>query len=500
MMICGGTLCGGRPGLGRLLNRAAEVTAGGVRLSWLWKDAPGGAVQARVAVAVDGEVAALVPSGDEGVTVETFDDGVHTVDLRIVRVGDAGRPRMRLRDFGRRAVLSWDAGAAVDLAGYRIYSDGGTGTVDTEEPVDTVTDIVVAERWRVAPDSGTGTGRISAHGDWTGEVPTNVEITIAVSGGSATWAMGGVESSPVRIARGQLLMLSGGVLVVFEDEAESYEEGDTWTIHVGPDTSWMSDELAEGTHLFAVAPVDAAGNEGSLSGEAAVVVMWRPEPVEDLAASWDGEEIALMWSLPVDARRVGVAVYANQNIATGALEDAVIESGPWALLGSTVEGFAFTPEVSGEWKFYVRPVDAEGRAADSIELVGVDTLGLSDLVELSEPVLLSAVPSAGGAVVLTWLYDWDLGEDLFEWRVYANEDPESLSFETPFAVIEAGARDGAEPWSEVVETVEGLPGPRWVTVRAADEDGNETTNTDALEVTPDSDAPAGVLGLRGGAG
>ncbi len=486
MMLAGELAAGGASLDGTIEGVEVRVENGGVVVSWEHVGVDGEETGHRIVVTLDGDVVAALPAGSTSYSFAGLDDGEHRVDVYLVREETIGLPDFHGTDYGRRAWLSWPASTSSDCRGYAIYTNGGTGTVDTDEAVAVVDEIGVHERWAAGPDSGTGTGRVTILGSWRG-VDVNATYSVKiVEGQKFQHNLSGSWSTAQAFVEGGTYDLGNGALVRFESAASLYDVDDTWTFRVGPPVSWLSGELAEGTHQFQVAARDAAGNESSLLAAVDVVIIHRPGAVSGLAATWDGTEITLAWTLPDDEDLAAVRIYSNESLMFGTLADRVIESGPWSVEAADATGKTFTPSVDGVWRFLVRTVDTAGRESDSAEIVTVDTSDIGSAVALRVPEAVTVTPIAGGKVLVEWNYPTEDGGDLEHFNVYVGEtDPPSFTSATD--TVEASDEPGpivAYSWKSDV-----LAGTRYIVVRASDGEV-ETQNTIAVEAVPDADAPS----------
>jgi len=80
---------------------------------------------------------ALVGATTEPLAVIEVDDGLQWFEVLGVATHLAGVPQTNVleRALGRRVKLTWPASASDDVAAYRVYDDGCTGTVDYDAPV-----------------------------------------------------------------------------------------------------------------------------------------------------------------------------------------------------------------------------------------------------------------------------------------------------------------------------------------------------------------------------
>lgn len=434
--------------------------------------------QELLAVTLDGDLVAVLPAQSVQFGMTGLADGEHRIDVHPI-CGDALRiPDLHGADYGKRAYILWPASTDPTAASYAVYRDG-----DLEEILGGSTIHPVEHE---APQSGTGTGRVSIRGDWSGANPINQAFAVRVAAGTTfQHNLSGSWSTPQPFVASGLYDLDFGVTVQFHGLPATYDAGDQWDFRVGPPTAWDSGELPEGTHVFTVAARDAAGNESDPLTAVSVVIVHRPGPVTAMAATWDGEDIFLSWALPAELDLSAVLVFANYGNAFERLGETVIEDSPWLTLAPNAEGYSFTPPASGTWRFQIRTKDADGRVSDLAEIVEVET-GVPTGIALNVPDAIEATPIAGGAILLSWQYEWSGGEDAVEFRVYVHEDENAPDFTTPAAIVEALRSErpvDAFDWDSPAYV-----GARWFTVRASD--GTvETANVDLTEGVPDAAPP-----------
>lgn len=488
-------ICGGGDSTGVVRNLAVRASAVGVDVSWAFDRTQEDEFDGVFAVALDGDLIAILPGEAREFSFSGVSAGRHRVDVVPFGPEDRPIPDLHGHDYGRRAWLTWGASTSTDCTRYFVFADGGTGTVDLDEEVAIVDRIAVRRGLMV--ESGDDVGRVSIEGVWT-EGAINREFSIEVDGGRFRHDVPtGTMGEWGLFAGGGTYELDAGLRVRFEDESGAYAEGGTWSFRVGPVTEWGSGELAVGSHKFAIKAADAAGNLSSATAERSVAIIHLPNEVSGLAGSWDGEEITLGWTPP--AGIAGIHVYANWSAMFEELTEYVFEDHPFEELAAAATSFTFTPEEAGVWRFYVRTVDASGRVSESAELVSVDATALPSAVALNEPERLRGEARAGGAVLLRWAYPWNGGEDLDTFAVYVHEDPEAPSFATASATVENPARSLSGYSEHELLLEDDIPTEAFgVTVRAVDADGNETVNGEVVIVTPDATAPNAASNLLGG--
>lgn len=482
-MLAGEVIAGEGLADGVIADVRVIASNGGAHVTWEHNEVTDS--DHRLAVTLDGDLVAVLPAGSDSIDLTAIADGEHRIEIHAIRAEATAIPDLHGADYGKTAFIKWPASSSGDLASYKVYQDS--------EHVATLDDIIVHGSYGSGPTSGTGTGRVSIYGAWTGATPTNGTFAVKVtSAGYFSHNMSGSWSTPRTFAENGSYELTSGVVVRFESPATSYDTDDQFSFQVGPPVSYRSDELDEGSHTFTVSAVDAAGNESATLTAITIETIYRPGDVTSLDASWDGTQIALSWALPSDGDLAAVLIYSNYSNLFATLQDDVIETGAWTSKASDATGHTFTPPASGTWKFYVRTMDTSGRISDNVEMLTVDTTAISDALTLSTPEAVTVTPIAGGKLRVSWQYPWTTSDDCTEFRIYLNADEENPVFTTP---TDTSAATNTGTITEYSWDSDVLPGTRWATVRASD-GTNETANTDLTEGEPDATAPtlSGSLG------
>jgi hypothetical protein len=413
--MVGGSFVGGGSLDGRIAGLAARATAAGVDLSFRHLEVPEGSNH-QIAVALDGDLYAFTPSAAgsrQSVSFPaTIGDGEHRVSVVPIRGETRRAPDLHGVDYGRRAFLRWPPSPSSDLDSYLVFGNGGSGPVNYSEPIAVVSLIDVHRDWFQA-GTGTGSGRLTVGGNWSGE-RVNQAFTVQTSSGTFRHNLTGSWSAWEPINRGSATLLDFGVVVVFEDDPASYA-AKAFEIRVGPLVEWASPELAEGNWLFSVKGRDLAGNLSAALTELPLAIIHRPDAVRNLRATFDpslSDPIALSWDLPSDPDRAAVDLYCNYSNTFERLGEEIIEDAPWVSLSDDAETYAFAPAVDGVWRFYVRTRDSAGRRSDNVEAVEVDTEGLPTGVRLNAPEQVAVAAGPGGSFVVSWVYRFEGGEDI----------------------------------------------------------------------------------------
>lgn len=489
----GGFLCGrGLPVTGAVRDLRGKGSSFGGFFDW---EVEGELLDARWAVTLDGDLVGIVPAGQSFFDFVGMQAGERNVEVHALRAGTVNLPDYHWDDRGRRVYLVWPPSGDEDARAYRVYWNEGALDNPTEL-LDEVTGTELIRMYGAGCSSGTGTGRLTVSGAWSGMTPLNKAFLLRIGAGNTfqhTLPNGGEYGALVSFRRGVRYELPGGARVVFEDAVASYTVGDVFTIGVGVPRVWRSGDLAAGSYKFTVKPVDAAGNVGSAMTARTVVVSPRPEGVSGLEAAWDGTDIVLTWTPPAGV--AGIRVYTNLSQVTGALKNYVIHDVPFLELAGDAEGASWTPAVDGDWRIFVRTVDGDGIESKSAEMVEINTEDLPTGVMLREPESVTVTPIAGGKLRVGWLYPWPQGGDVASFRVYENTDAEAPVFTTPAATVAAPTGNRHEAiaelsWDSGAFTTGAV---RYYTVRSVTAAGVESKNAELVAGTADATAP-GITG------
>lgn len=431
---------------------------------------------------------------------DPLSDGGH--DVRVVAWEDWVRPVPDIiGDFsGRRAYLDWSAASETDLAAYRVYWDeGDAGDADALLASVSVIEVQAAdggERPRLAAvSSGTGTGRLTVGGSYAGTA-VNETWTVAVAsqtgdGGTLTLDRGAGAGDAREWRSGVAVMLADGVWARLADDAADYDVGDEWEFRVGPRTWFLSGELEAGTYQFAVAPVDRAGNEGTATSAVSVVIAPGPDAPSGVVAVWNSvaETITITWTDP--AALDDIVIYSNWNAVFEDIEPYVLEDSPLAVVSAATETYVLTLPggTEGTFLFYVRARESgvEDGNASLIRVVASQ----ATVADLGEPVVVEALPGAGGSLLVTAAVDLRDGTpDDLALYVFDTASPD-WSIATAEEVV-AFAGSGVPIATQTITAAGPFTGTKYVAVRAVDGGSNETGNTAVVAVTADSTAPSAV--------
>lgn len=486
---------GSADGYVRDLTVTSTTWAAGVSVEFAWEQRVEGSHV--FVLYVDGAPLAYV---EPGVPYQTGplgagDHEVHVIAHRVDAPGPLDVPTTTAH--GDRVLLTWERSASADCAGYNVYTDGGTGTVNTATPAATV-DTLEAP---VGLLRGTGDGLLEVAGSYRGPV-TNGDWTVTIEAGGETWTYAtqdGASGESLPLYRGVLFNLPYGVRVAFPGAAGDYAEGDEWTFAVGPRTRWISGALEAGTHKFQIGAFDAAGNEATLTSAVSVVVAPEPQPPTAIAGEWDPatETVTLTWAASTTAGAT-YRVYSDWSGTFDAQGDHVDEAAPLATSSGTSAAIALGTTPEATLRFYVRAVagGVEERNADLVEVSCVAV----PLAPLATPRVTAVTPAEGGNVTVAWELDTSEGiPESFNvyrstsdsWDDAALEDTVAISA-TAFSAT--GGVMASQSWTSAGGYAES---EAWWGVRAVDGDDVEGPESNLVAATPDATAPGSASDLEG---
>jgi hypothetical protein len=430
---------------------------------------------------------------EPGETVTTTSYGEAGVDVQvwIARATDTALPDLRGSLPADRLFVDWDPVTAADAVAYRVYTDNRTGTMVYSAPLVAVDDLVSTNTPAArAPDSGTGTGRITVTGTVAGTINATLSIEIT---GTTKWQYdvtgSGLNGVDLDIKPGVPVGLPNGQTVVFIDGAADYDTGDTWEWHVGPRTDILTGSLAAGTWQVAVTALDGAGNESSPSSILSAVTAVVLTPPGDPAATWDAaeSEIVVTWTDPEDANVESVAIFASYNATTGAIGDYVLEANP-IVTAPVEDGTASVsiPTARGTVLLYARSMDSAGNWEDNARLLTVEVADAPAAV-LAAPVVASVAAGAGGSLVITAIVDARSGVPVaVNYYVGASASWGALSEIDSDAFVPDP--DGVATITKVLAGP--YSGTKYVGVRTEDEDESLSPESNIVAVVADSTAPS----------
>jgi hypothetical protein len=440
----------------------------------------------RYLVAINGELVGVVAEGQNRFAhpTPTF---VSSLDILAIPSSVSRFPNLYGSPYGRSVYLVWDRNTEPDLKGYYITCDE---LADFEATIDVVK---LQPKMFVLPDSGTGSGRVSIYGQYSG-ARVNATYTVKINASGFSHNMSGSFSTPREFVKGQSLVLSGGIVVRFEDAREDYDTNDLFYFTVGPNSFYSyNGELADGSYTFNVRGFDNAQNYSSPLTQT-IVIVGLPAAPTGISVTKDGAtDLFFTWDLIASPNTV--RIYSNFNTIFGTLEDSIIEENEWYESGAEDTEYTWTFPVSGVYKFYIRNYDpATGLESDDTTIYEIDTTALPNTIYLNVPTNVVVTPIANAEFRITWDYNLRNGGDLGKFLIYENG-----SFVSPVYTVVADT-NSSSPIKSFELTASGYGHDDTVsfTIRAATSDENyETTNVDEYSGVADAAAPNPVTNLNG---
>lgn len=295
------------------------------------------------AMNIFGNAAYLKKTTDDVFSYATeLDQSLHQFDFMLGSPNDS-RVResnwFRERNLLRRALIEWDLDDnATQSAVYK--GDLNSSTVDTSDGNELFSSVYSR------PVISTASSKASVSGEWLGDDAfDSISIAIVDSGdvGTAryTWTYNGETSDPID-THSVYSFLINGVKVKFT--ASSYTAGtDDFTIKIQLETTFLTDELANGKHYFKVATWRDAFKR--ISDETtSITIAAVPGTASLLNSTYtDGTGTAILrWRMPEELSVRSVEVFRNypangiNDIHWRAIHSADIDAGN--VLEYTVEG------------------------------------------------------------------------------------------------------------------------------------------------------------------
>lgn len=366
---------------------------------------------------VNGEFSAV--DTDQVSGASGLDEGTQNIQI-IPQLTTQQISRVRFDDeHGTRVLLAWDAITGATIAGYNIYSyDGSTYTL-----VDTVTLRELIGAQLEFPHTGTGAGRISIPATPLPDT-LNDTLTLEITGeGEAEWTIGS-DTGTLTFARGTIAALPYNIIVQFEDEADTYHTGDTWSFVAGIVSNWTSPDLTPGDYQYAVSAYDIAGNESAKVLSQNYEIQALPDAVSPVE-SWNDitKELTISWTVPAGA--AGVAVYHNFLPQEGEFTDYVSEIRA-TQTGATSITIPFGT-AEGTLLYYVRPYTASGIELPDFTLHTAEIPG--EIGALGTPVL-TAEPNLVQQWNAAWTYPVQNNDALTHFTVHRVVHGASFDYDT----------------------------------------------------------------------
>lgn len=441
---------------------------------------------------LDGEVSADTLLGGDGqpgyLEFGPVGDGGHDINF-VVQRSEEFVPPYYGDDLGNRVLLFWQPSASTDVTAYRIYSNGGDGSIDYTAPIATVSRVSARRFANRAPSSGTGTGRISVRGVYRGTV-TNDTVAVEVTAGGK-FEVAGTEVGAIR--QNQPATTSDGLIVTFIDPVGNYDTGDTWAVPVRVDTHYITEALDVATYNLAVRAVDAAGNESTTGPSGNFVVPEIEAAPSNVTASYNSATgvITIEGDMPLGVN--DAEILSNWNYGTETLLPYVSEySRPLPNFSSITIDTGDGGDL-GEFFFRIR---SQGND-ENLTLYSLNCVESPPATAVDPPYEVAGVAIADGDGEVSWKYDLrETVPDSFSVYRFAGTTAGDFGATTPTSV----AVDTTDQVADIVNQTWATgtqSGNQYYVVRAV-LDGEETDNTDGVLIAHDATAPAAPTGLGGG--
>lgn len=412
------------------------------------------------------------------------EEGINSTEIELMRPEQTRLPDTKGNDpYGHRGYLSWSPSSSPDVVGYNVYL--------FDVLIDTLDDINIHRQDYAPASTGAGLGRISTAGSYEGAaINETFTITILANNRFETTQYAG-KTFPIL----KQVYLGNNIYVSFHDDATDYAEGDTYSYVIGPPTSYLSGILDNGANPFKITAVDSAGNE-SAPVTKTIAADKRPLAVSSLAASYDGFEITIAWDQPSDGSIDFYNIYSNYSHVFGQLTE---KADVLFVAQSTAEpSIVFEPPVQGEWKFYVRGINAAGIESDSIRMATVNTLEGSSAIDVGEPELIELTKLPAGGFSASFWFDGYAHRDVTAFNIYVANSETLLNNLLAISAPTLSVTDSPQSLKQYSVDIAGNGNSvRWVAIKSFG-GGKESSNTDSYMIETDSGVPNAPSNLNGG--
>jgi len=365
-------------------------------------------------------------------------------------------------DLAERAELSWKkVESEISLAHYSIYRSTGELTDSNKQLADTFTTTQIEYE-----DSTIRPGKTYCYGvsavDIAGNIASlsNVEC-IDTADTTAPSSVTGLAASPVQGGRIRLIWTASEDNVAVKEYyvyriKEPSDDVDGYFPKVSVETSYTDEGLKDSEeYYYKVAAVDTSENIGLASAVASAVADdTPPEETELTAEIQSGGKIFLAWS--------NVSGAGSYNLYTAPTKG--MEATP-VVLSAETRTFTHFPEVI---TFYaVAAVDPAGNEAPLSNI-----MSMTPDKEAPEPVSgLAIIANPDLSITLTWSKSSD--KDFKQYNVYRSTSI-NFDFSIPYKITSLNSFSD----SELAHNQK-----YYYIVRAADEAGNEDSNTNTVSAT-----------------
>lgn len=267
---------------------------------------------------------------------------------------------------------------------------------------------------------------------------------------------------------------------------------------------WTSDVLEDGTYVFRVDPVDAAGNQRESSETISVAILRMPDPPSGLTlvgAVPTGPSVTFgaTWTASPTSGVTSYKVYSNHG--SGPID----YSAPVKTVSTAAAAWSETG-VAGAWAIAVRAVKG-GIEEDNVHVRYDFELAGSPLALLEDPpatpINLVATAIAGGAIRLQLDYPAvaEVSAKAETVNVYGDGGTGTVDYTSPLLTIAVPEHDlGRGVFALLGETAALSDATTYTfAARASTSGGRESTSSEEASATADATAPGEVVALSGAA-
>lgn len=392
---------------------------------------------------------------------------------------------------GIRAHIEWPRDSDTSISKYEVSkcaTEGGTYEV-------------VATKDQVALQSGifemASGAECSIAGTYNGEGGhTNTLFTLTITNTTSKRLQitndKDAEVIETHYVIGHAFTLFDGVMITISGNPSV---SDTCSFLLGVQPYYDTGPLTDGEWFFKVCAFDQVGNPSDLSDALRIIVAGPPAPCESFEVSYDEDTdnvvAAITQSLSESA--VAVNIYSNFCIDTSALLERVFYD--WPLCSTDLEFGQSISDIlllnaigkpAGTYRFVARAVTADGvEDGAAVEV----TLDLPyHPTNLPKPFALTATPTAGGAVTLTWYAE------------IAPADWKITGLTTDPLIVEPDITSAGKAFQYTVDidaSDVGAEGEYTATVAARSVSGSRVGDSEDVTFTTDATPPAAPTGLSG---
>ncbi len=306
-----------------------------------------------------------------------------------------------------RAHLEWTRPNDSSIAYYNIYRSATAGGSYTLYATHNKPGLETGEK------SFASGARCTIAGHYDGAVHTNTKFTLTITNAATNRATLTNDKDGNSVSIGYtigapVILLDGITATIIGTPINN----DAITFIAGVQPFYDTAVLAEGAHYFKISSVDTAGNIATQHGPIFITITQPPLPVTDFEVTYDESNNYIMYSLTgSETEAVDVInIYSNYIASSNTLLDSVYYGFPFLLVVTNIPGDPYVDELllatgkpNGTYKFVARArtntgLEEQNGVYDEVVLPYVPAA-------LTTPYSITATPTAGGAVILTWLSD-----------------------------------------------------------------------------------------------